>query len=242
MNPAAGSEFPDYEKLRGTRRKYVRRIMGLLLKHGRDFSFSELLRDLNIPSTKKSTLSNNLDILSRYGFIVRERRGPIRLRFRTPLCFIADTPNVPCAYLGLLGVKGRWEVSETETAVRILEDLGLGFDRIVVFTTQEAVGSWSEAIDRDIEIEWHTLSKDDLNKIEVVEERAKLKMIELMQKYILIMDCTSGTRPAGIAYYRLASQYKVPLIYVYEPEKELVWLISKEDLEREMRHLYTLNS
>jgi len=52
------------------------------------------------------------------------------------------------------------------------------------------------------------------------------------------MDCTSG--PAGIACYRLATRYGIPLIYVYEPEKELVRLISREDLERELGHLFTL--
>jgi hypothetical protein len=34
--------------------------------------------------------------------------------------------------------------------------------------------------------------------------------------------------------------YRIPLIYVYEPEKELVWLISREDLERELGHLSSL--
>jgi hypothetical protein len=121
-----------------------------------------------------------------------------------------------------LGVKDKREISETETAVKILGSLGLRFERIVVITTPEAVGSWSGAISPELRIEWHTLSKDELNKIEKVEERVKPKLAELMEKYVLIMDCTSGTRPAGIAYYKLATRYKIPLIYVYEPEKELV--------------------
>jgi hypothetical protein len=137
-----------------------------------------------------------------------------------------------------LGVKDKREISETETAVKILGSLGLRFERIVVITTPEAVGSWSGAISPELRIEWHTLSKDELNKIEKVEERVKPKLAELMEKYVLIMDCTSGTRPAGIAYYKLATRYKIPLIYVYEPEKELVCLISKEDLEKELKHLF----
>jgi hypothetical protein len=48
------------------------------------------------------------------------------------------------------------------------------------------------------------------------------------------MDLTSGPRPAGIAFYELATQYKVPLIYVYEPKKKLRWLISTERLEKEI--------
>jgi hypothetical protein len=224
--------------LKRTNRKYVRRILGLLLKHGRESRSGEFLELLGIPSKNKSSLSNNLDVLERFNFIARAKRGPIRLKFKTPLCFVANTPNVPYAYLGLLGVKDKREISETETAVKILGSLGLRFERIVVITTPEAVGSWSGAISPELRIEWHTLSKDELNKIEKVEERVKPKLAELMEKYVLIMDCTSGTRPAGIAYYKLATRYKIPLIHVYEPEKELVWLISKEDLEKELKHLF----
>lgn len=241
MSLVVESEFPNYEELGRTNRKYVRRILGLLLKYGREFRSSELLRKLNIPSRNKSTLSINLDVLQSFNFITREKRGPIKLKFKTPLCFIASTPNVPYAYLGLLGVKDKWEVSETETALKILEGIGLRFDKIMVVTTQKAVGDWSGAINPELKIEWYTLSEDDFNRIEMVEGRVKPKLAELMEKYILIMDCTSGTRPAGIAYYRLASRFKVPLIYVYEPEKKLLWLVSKEMLENELRHLFILD-
>ena len=227
MSLVTESELPNYEKLRRTNRRYVRRILGLLLKYRKEFRFSELLKKLNIPSKNKSTLSINLDILKGFNFITAEERGPIKLKFKTPLCFITNTPNVPYVYLGLLGVKDKWKVSETETALEILEGTGLRFDKIIVVTTQKAIGSWSGAISPKLGVEWHTLSEDDFNRIEMVEERIKPKLIELMERYIVIMDCTSGPRPAGIAYYRLASRFKVPLIYVYEPEKKLLWLISK---------------
>ncbi|MBS7618506.1 winged helix-turn-helix transcriptional regulator [Candidatus Bathyarchaeota archaeon] len=248
MSYIAQSEFPNYEELSKRKWKYTKPILGLLLRSGKAFSHSELVKILNIPQKRKSTLWYNLDVLEKLGFIARERvetrekwvkRGPIKLKFKTPLCFIANTLGVPYAYLGLLGLKDKLEVSETETAVKILENIGLKFERIVVVTTQKAVGVWSNAIDPRLKIEWHTLSEAEFNRIERVEERVRPIVVELMREYILIMDCTSGPRPAGIAYYRLASQFKVPLIYVYLPDKTLLWLISKEMLEKELKHLYS---
>lgn len=233
------SGLPDYKGLERSNRKYVRKILGLLLKEGKEFRFSDLQAKLDIPASKKSTLYTNIEALRHLNFITKDERGPIRLKFKTPLCFIADTPKVPYAYLGLLGVREGRRVSETETAVKILENLGFRFDRVIVVTTQEAIGSWSNAIDPKLRVEWHTLSKEELNRIEKVKARVAPKLFELMEKFNVIMDCTSGIRPAGIAYYNLAIQYKVPLTYVYEPEKELIWLISKEDLERELKPLFT---
>ena len=234
------SGLPNYKELEKSNRRYVRKILGLLLKEGKELHFSELQAKLDIPASKKSTLYTNIEALRQLNFITRDKRGPIRLRFKTPLCFIAGTPNVPYAYLGLLGVKDEREVSETETAVRIFSDLGFKFDRVIVVTTQEAIGSWSNAIDPKLRIEWHTLTKEELNRIERVKDRVTPKLFELMERFNVIMDCTSGTRPAGIAYYNLATQHKVPLIYVYEPEKELIWLISKEDLKEELEQLFIL--
>lgn len=241
MSSAAESELPNYEGLKGTRRRYVKEILGLLLKHGRDFSFNELLKALGIPPERKSTLFNNLATLQKFNLITRVKRGPIGLKFKTPLCFLAGTPNVSYAYLGLLGVRRGRQVSETETALRALGGLGMKFERIVVVTTQEAVGDWSGAISPELKIEWHTLSEGELNRVERVEERVEPKVVELMKGYVLIMDCTSGPRPAGIAFYRLAIKHKVPLIYVYEPQEELIWLQSREDLERELGQLFVLS-
>jgi hypothetical protein len=237
----AESGFPDFEGLKRTRRRYVKEVLGLLLKHGKGFSFSELLKSLRIPPEKKSSLYNNLMVLQKLNFIGRVKRGPIQLKFKTPLCFVADTPNVPYAYLGLLGTRDGRRISETETAVKALGGLRISFKKVVVVTTQKAIGSWSGAIDPSLNIEWHTLSEDELNRVERVEERVKPKVAELMKEYVLIMDCTSGPRPAGIAFYRLASKYKIPLIYVYEPQGELIWLISKRDLERELGQLFVLS-
>jgi sulfur carrier protein ThiS len=214
--------------------------LGLLLKSGKELHThsDETLKKLFPGFSKekiealKSKVSDNVSILERYNFI--EGKRPIRLKYKTPLCWIANTPEVSFAYLGLLGTR-KYDVSETETAIKLLREEGINPEKIVVATSQEAIGDWAGHINPDLRIEWLTMDdKKELTDIDKVEERIKPKIIELMKDYVLIMDCTSGPRPAGIAYQKLAPQFKVPLIYVYEPEKRLIWLISKEELTKEI--------
>jgi hypothetical protein len=234
--------LPDYGALlkRGpSSRPHARKILGLLLESGRELHVfeDETLRKL-FPDGKykKSTVENNILVLERYNFIVKERRGPIRLKYKTPLCWLANTPGTPFAYLGLLGER-RYPVSETETAIELLKsdpNVGVKPEKIIVLTTKKVVGQWEEGISPDLKISWETTSEEDLNDIDKVEEFIKPIICDLMRNYILIMDLTSGPRPAGIAFYELAIQFKVPLIYVYEPKKKLRWLISREKLEKEI--------
>ena len=240
MGFSAQSGLPDYRGLEKCKWRYVREILGILLKEGGELRFTDFQTKLGLPPSKKSALHNNLNSLRSLGFITGDKRGPVRLKWKTPLCFVADTPSIPYAYLGLLGVKGEREVSEPETAIKTLESSKIVFDKILVVSTQEAVGSWSDFIDPRLKIEWHTLRREELNRIESVRDRVKPILLELMMEFKVIMDCTSGTRPAGIAYYDLATHHKVPLIYVYEPEKELIWLVSKEDLKRDLGHLFRI--
>ncbi|MBO3804034.1 MAG: hypothetical protein JTT11_09250, partial [Candidatus Brockarchaeota archaeon] len=136
--------------------------------------------------------------------------------------------------LGLLGKKGTTPTEEPETkaAVEKLRQEGIEFSKIFVCTTQEALGSWSgffnDTIRRRLEI--IPVSIDEMNDIEKMESRIKRNFIELLRDYLLFMDCTSGTRPSGIAFYRLALKYYVPLIYLYEQKGEMLWLISKHDV------------
>ena len=66
-------------------------------------------------------------------------------------------------------------------------------------------------------------------------KRKVLPQLEtLLRNYLVIMDCTSATKPATIAYYELAQTYLIPLIYTYEKTKELKWLISKETIEKRL--------
>ena len=241
------SSLPNYNALLQTgprSRPLAKKILGLLLKNGKELHHTadETLKRLFPGFSKekiedmKSTVSHNVSFLERYNFIERER--PIRLKCKTPLCWIANTPGVSFAYLGLLGTR-KYEISETETAIKLLKEAGINPERIVVATSQQAIGDWARRIDPNLKIEWHTMDdKKELSDIDKFEERIKQKIIELMKDYILIMDLTSGPRPAGIAFYELALQFKVPLIYVYEPEKRLRWLISKEELAKEIGSVF----
>jgi len=56
----------------------------------------------------------------------------------------------------------------------------------------------------------------------------------LLRDYVVILDCTSATKPATIAYYELAQTYLTPLIYVYEETGQLKWLVDREGLESQL--------
>lgn len=243
-------ELPNYETLLGEgprSRPLAKKILGLLLKkdvkRGLHTHYKETLKALfpgvSLEKIRKhliSKVTNNTYHLERYNFVVREGRGLIKLKYKTPLCWIANTPGVSFAYLGLLG-KGPYEKTETETAIALLKKEGINPKKIIVVTSQEAIGYWRGRIDSNLlsRINWRALDdKKELSDIDKVEEVLKPQIIELMKDYILIMDLTSGPRPAGIAYYETALQFRVPLIYVYEPTKRLRWLISKEKLTKEV--------
>jgi len=55
-----------------------------------------------------------------------------------------------------------------------------------------------------------------------------------MMQGMVVIDCTSATKPATIAYYELAQEYMAPLIYVYEDGRSIKWLISKDTLKRKL--------
>lgn len=238
--PIHGADLgpPNYEGLKGPKRAQLRRLVGFLLgREGARATFSEIQR---ATGAKKSTLETRISALRRLGLIEGEKRAPISLRFKTPLCFLAGTPGIPYAYLGLLGMRESRSESETEAAVGLLErELGARFEAIAVLTTREASGSWAGSMGADLENRMETIHLDvkSMGDILAVEERMRPKLVELAKSYNLVMDCTSGLRPAGIAYYRLALEYGIPLVYVYEEEGRIFWLRSKEDLRREFREL-----
>jgi len=248
-------ELPNYAALLGKgpfSRRLAKRILGDLLKSGRELhayerEYMEKLfpgKPWNEILKNKSKVFNAVACLIQNYFVEKSLRGPIRLKWRTPLCWLANTPDVPFAYLGLLG-RRRYPVSETETAVKLLEsdpNVGRIPEKIVVVTTNRVIGEWEDGISSDLKIDWRTCGEDKLNDIDVVKEKVKPLIIELMKNYILIMDLTSGPRPAGVAFHELALECKVPLIYVYEPIKKLRWLISKEKLMKEIGGVFYIVS
>ena len=216
----------DYKSVLG--KKNTRSILGTLAHVGGEIRFSDLWRSTGI---SKSTLNYNLVILARREIISREK-GLIRLKYKTPLCYIFDSPKTPYAYLGLLGERGGRSESETETAIKLLENEGFTFKRVTILTTHRCAAEWEEAAPSNAN--WYLLKDQEISMVETIESKTEAHLPDLTRDYILIMDCTSATNPATIAYYKIAIRHKIPLIYVYEKKRTLTWIISKEDLHKEL--------
>ncbi|WXG41613.1 MAG: hypothetical protein WED07_12760 [Candidatus Freyarchaeum deiterrae] len=201
-----------------------------MARAGGEIRFSELCRAADI---SKSTLDYNLTILASNGIITRDR-GLIRLEYKTPLCYIFDSPRTRAsyAYLGLLGERSGRSESETETAINLLGEEGFVFSRVAVVTTHRCAAEWEGVAPGSVD--WFLLKDEEISLVEVIEARVEASLSDLLRNYVLIMDCTSATKPATIAYYRLATRHKIPLVYVYEKKKELTWIISREDLRGEL--------
>ncbi|MBS7281483.1 MAG: helix-turn-helix transcriptional regulator [Candidatus Freyarchaeota archaeon] len=215
----------DYRSL--LERRHRRSILEGLSRAGGVIRFSELCRSIKMP---KSSLEYNLTVLEGRGIIKREG-GLIKLQYTTPLGYIFDSPSA-YAYLGLLGERGERTESETETAINLLREEGIFFEKIVIVTTHRAVADWENL--NHLNVEWCLLSDEGISRVETVEKSVESRLVELIRIYKVIMDCTSATKPATIAYYRLATRFKVPLVYIYEKKRERIWVISKKDLEREL--------
>jgi len=226
----------NYSVLDSPRKGALRRLLKELARLGGEASFTDLLRALGgEDKVARSTLSHRLKALE-YLEIIKYSRGRARLRYKTPLCYIVGAQGVEYAYMGLLGTKDTREKSETETAIELLRQDGYEFSKIVIATTPEALDTWQSSIPDKLwrRIENIPLSIKEMNDIEAVRQKVAPRLEELISNYTVVMDCTSGTRPAGIAYYSLATEYLVPIIYVYEATNTFYWLQSKEMLQRKL--------
>jgi len=181
----------------------------------------------------KSTIDYNLKVLEHGGLITRSHGGLIRIRFKTPLCLLVECEEVDYAYFGLLGERNKREESETETALSLLRDTrNVSPRKIVVLTTHKAVAGWESL--PNLGVEWILVSDEDISDVGRVFEKADSKARELVAEYRLIMDCTSGTKPATIAFYKLALKYYAPLVYVYEQSRKLSWIITTKNLQQQV--------
>nr|MDO8082200.1 hypothetical protein [Candidatus Freyarchaeota archaeon] len=264
-------KLPEIEDYRSAfKGMYRKDILELLAKAGRAVSFAELEYILGPRYGKgygkdgkmKGILNHDLKALEDEGIIIRvggktrERknktrnegkliegklRGVFELKYKTPLCHIFDSSEIPYAYLGLLGKRDDKTESETETAIKLLKNFfekflnkkDFNFKSITVINTYKAIAGWEDYAPRYVTY-WHLLKDEEINRIEPIEEKVKAILPDLMRNYNLIMDCTSLTKPPSIALYELAKRHGIPLIYVHikvkEEESELTWIIKKEDL------------
>jgi len=221
----------------------------LLLKiaeNGGRAKFNELLGVVGGEEDKKPTLYSRLKRLEQLGYI-KYYSGVATLVSKTPLCFVMAA-DVDYAYVGLLGRKVWPEINEPEpiTAISKLAEKGLRIRKIVIVTTQEAYGDWASYIQKYSQyrdIDWKMITIKQMNNIQAVADIVEPKVFELSKQYIPILDCTSGTRPAGIAYHEIAHTLMTPLIYVYTSKEfgehgevvEVNWLKNQEKMAEELR-------
>jgi len=131
-----------------------------------------------------------------------------------------------------LGEGGGRSASETGTALNLCAGEGFSFSRVMVVTSYGCAAEWKGVAPSNVS--WCLLEDEEISSVEIIESRVEANLSDLIRNYVLVMDCTSATKPATIAYYKLAVNYHVPLVYVYEKKRELTWIISKEDLRKKL--------
>lgn len=226
------------EPIRGVMfRKAYGPILRYIAEQGGRARFAEIYQHLSEKEKlSKSTLKTRLDALSNLG-IITYKGGVAELRNKTTLCFIVGCQKIPYYYMGLLGKRESPEAEpETETAIKLLKEEAIEFSKIYVATTPEALDSWKNFIDEDVwrRMELISVRIDEMNDIERMMNRVEPRLLELIGESITILDCTSGTRPAGIAFHMLAEKYKLPLVYVYKDARKVYWLRSRDTMRREL--------
>jgi len=176
----------------------MKRALKELAIAGKPTGIRKLAKRTGMPPT---TMLGVLKDLEEKEITIREYGT--ELKYKTPLCYIFDSPNVPYAYLGLLGERKERSETETETALKLLAKENFKFDRITVFTTYKSIPEWEEVALSNVN--WHLLKDKEITVVKTVESKIEQVLTDLIRKYILIMDCTSLTKPATIAYYKLAT-------------------------------------
>jgi hypothetical protein len=215
---------PDYARALQTHNR--KKLVRALSEMGGEASFGDLKSAVGFGG---NTLVHNLEVLKRLGVIENPVKGVYRLRFKTPLLFLFCTKRVKTFYLGLLGKKDSRKEAEPQVALSLLENEGFSFDDAYVVTSLDALNDWNS-----LSFHWIVLGKigeiEEISDIESVKRKVEKELVKLLESGVVVMDCTSATKPATIAFYELAQKYLVPLIYVYEPQKRLTWLLSKESI------------
>jgi hypothetical protein len=232
---------PDYDEAMRQPRK--RAIVMAIAEEGGTSRFSTIAR---ITGVRDNVLVHHLNGLRELGIIESALRaesgggggGPYSLTYKTPLCFIFSHKqrdlDQPLVYMGLLGKRNGRKESETTVALHLLKkNNGMEFTSTCIITSVESAQQWSNTEEsRD---EWILLSEKHVSDIDSVKKKVESILTRLIKQNMVIMDCTSLTKPATIAMYELAQKYLVPLVYVYEPQRKLKWLISRETLLRRFR-------
>jgi hypothetical protein len=219
--------MPDYRE--AVRVENSRRVLQALASRGGIANFSEIEA---VSGVRGSLLIHHLNRLQSLNILERETRGTYRLKYRTPLCYIFKaSAELPIAYLGLLGKRDSRPKPETAVALELLREEGVKPVTVYVMTSPEALNEWK---DLKLPYQWILCYEEEIINIDSIKNKILPQLEHLIKDFIVILDCTSATKPATIAYYELAQAYMTPLIYVYEETKQLKWLISKDIIKKKL--------
>lgn len=184
-------------------------------------NFSSIESNCNI---KGSTLIYQLNRLVAANVLTSLSKGTYGLRFKTPMSYLFDA-DTPLAYVGLLGRRNNREIPVTEIAVDLLKKQNHEVHLKYAVSTPDAVQEWSSS---KPDFHWIMCYEDEIIDIDAIKDKLRPQLEALLKDNIVILDCTSATKPASIAFYELAQDYMIPLIYVYENNQSIKWLMSKE--------------
>ena len=223
------------------------KILAHIVKSGGSLRYSKIKRELKMAD---GTLIHNLNRLIAEGLLEKvEDTGLYRLLTKTPWLFFSEDKErlgESLVYVGLLGMM-RDEIEEPvyRTAISLLSrepdqsmdprtwGLGVKPKYVYILTSEEAKASWTGLHDVD---NWILLTQDDLWDIDKVKERL-LKAIEpLMKDHAIVLDSTGDGKPPALAFYEVANDKLIPLIYVHRTPtmRKLRWLISPDDILRRL--------
>jgi DNA-binding transcriptional ArsR family regulator len=205
------------------------KVIQALANHGGTANFSTIERASGL---RAGILTYHLDRLRSLGIVESEVKGTYRLRYRTPLCFAFESrPKTPWAYIGLMGRREQRQNPEPKDALELLKREGITPKLIYVVTSPEAMADWKHL---RLPYEWILCYEDEMIDIDAVRSKVQPQLEALLRDHLLVMDCTSSTKPATIALYQLAQTYLVPLVYIQEAKRRIRWLLSKEDIMRQV--------
>ena len=224
-------ELPDY--VGALKHKKARKIIRFLAENGGSATYKEIEEATKLTS---SVIRHHLNRAELEFHLIQKRksRSPYALTHRSPLCFLFSKERERrIAYFGLLGKRSNGiKDPETVTAKEILERRqGFNFEIVHVLTTASGRQSWSQ--DQrlyEISPRWTICSDQEVTSVETIRKKMLKEVIETLRDHLVVMDCTSLNKPATIAYYKIASELMLPLVYVSEEKKSLTWIISSEDI------------
>ncbi len=202
-------------------------VFKAIAKKGGVASFSEI-RDLT--GLDGSVLVHHLDRLISSGLLRRVIKGAYELSYKGIMSYLCGG-SAQFAYIGLLGIKKEEsQEAEPNVAIKLLSKKGISPKICYICTSRRAMESWPGGAGMKLPFAWILVEDKEIIDVDAVKEKVRPYLETLLQEHAVILDCTSATKPATIAYYELAQEYPVLLIYVYEESKELKWLISKEEV------------